>query len=138
MKYILRAALPALALLALAGPARAIGWDSLWPYKVEAGANVYVRVNRPQQQQGQLGPWYLYWPLEAHFQSPAPTGYPTYPTPYSLPPGFQAPRPQQMPQFQPPVPTPHPQFQPPVPTPHPQYLPPAPTPMMPPAGNGGR
>jgi hypothetical protein len=23
-----------------------------------------------------LGPWYLYWPLEAHFQTPAPPAYP--------------------------------------------------------------
>jgi hypothetical protein len=28
----------------------------------------------------QLGPWYLYWPHEAHFQTPAPTGYPFWPT----------------------------------------------------------
>jgi len=35
----------------------------------------------------QLGPWYLYWPLEAHFQTPAPTGYPYWPSAMSLPPG---------------------------------------------------
>lgn len=28
-----------------------------------------------------VGPWYLYWPLDAHFQVPAPTGYPFYPAP---------------------------------------------------------
>jgi hypothetical protein len=27
------------------------------------------------------GPWYTYWPLEAHFQTPAPTGYPYWPSP---------------------------------------------------------
>lgn len=27
------------------------------------------------------GPWYSYWPLEAHFQTPAPTGYPYWPSP---------------------------------------------------------
>jgi hypothetical protein len=27
------------------------------------------------------GPWYSYWPLEAHFQVPAPTGYPYWPSP---------------------------------------------------------
>jgi hypothetical protein len=27
------------------------------------------------------GPWYLYWPMEAHFQAPAPTGYPYWPGP---------------------------------------------------------
>jgi hypothetical protein len=26
-------------------------------------------------------PWYTYWPLEAHFQVPAPTGYPFWPSP---------------------------------------------------------
>ena len=33
----------------------------------------------------QCGPWYLYWPLEAHFGPPAPTGYPFWPPPMSLP-----------------------------------------------------
>ena len=28
-------------------------------------------------------PWYSYWPLEAHFQVPAPTGYPFWPSPMS-------------------------------------------------------
>jgi hypothetical protein len=27
------------------------------------------------------GPWYSYWPLEAHFQVPAPTGYQYWPSP---------------------------------------------------------
>ncbi|HVS36554.1 MAG TPA: hypothetical protein VMS17_13400 [Gemmataceae bacterium] len=35
---------------------------------------------------GQYGPWYLYWPMEAHFQTPAPTGYPYWPAPLTLPP----------------------------------------------------
>jgi hypothetical protein len=35
----------------------------------------------------QAGPWYLYWPLEAHFQTPAPTGYPYWPSPQTLPNG---------------------------------------------------
>lgn len=136
MKYILRAVLPALALLATASPSWAIGWDSIWPYKVEAGANAYVRVHRAPQQQSQLGPWYLYWPLEAHFQTVAPTGYPGYTTPYSLPPGFRAPVPQPLPQFQPPVPTQQqPQFLPPAPTPVPGFQPPPPTPLP---GNGGK
>jgi hypothetical protein len=30
---------------------------------------------------GGAGPWYSYWPLEAHFQVPAPTGYPYWPNP---------------------------------------------------------
>src|SRR5579862_7127285 len=31
------------------------------------------------------GPWYSYWPYEAHFISPAPTGYPYWPAPQTLP-----------------------------------------------------
>jgi len=27
------------------------------------------------------GPWYGYWPYTAHFQTPAPTGYPYWPSP---------------------------------------------------------
>lgn len=34
---------------------------------------------------GQCGPWYQYWPQEAHFQVPAPTGYPYWPTAMTLP-----------------------------------------------------
>jgi hypothetical protein len=34
----------------------------------------------------QAGPWYLYWPLEAHFQNPAPIGYPFWPSPMGLAP----------------------------------------------------
>src|SRR5262245_42475622 len=35
----------------------------------------------------QLGPWYLYWPYEAHFQTPALPQYPYWPAPQTLPPG---------------------------------------------------
>jgi hypothetical protein len=41
----------------------------------------------------QAGPWYSYWPYEAHFQVPAPQPYPFYPPPQvspipgGLPPG---------------------------------------------------
>jgi hypothetical protein len=33
----------------------------------------------------QLGPWYQYWPMEAHFQNPAPMGYPYWPSALQLP-----------------------------------------------------
>lgn len=36
----------------------------------------------------QLGPWYLYWPHEAHFQTPALPQYPYWPTGQSLPPNM--------------------------------------------------
>ena len=42
----------------------------------------------------QLGPWYNYWPLEAHFITPAPTGYPYWPQPQALPPNPVLPPPQ--------------------------------------------
>lgn len=32
-----------------------------------------------------VGPWYLYWPLEAHFQTPASQQYPYWPAPMTLP-----------------------------------------------------
>ncbi len=35
----------------------------------------------------QAGPWYLYWPMEAHFNAPAPTGYPYWPSGMTLPDG---------------------------------------------------
>jgi hypothetical protein len=36
----------------------------------------------------QAGPWYLYWPYEAHFQTPAPVPYPYYAPAMTLPPSF--------------------------------------------------
>jgi len=32
---------------------------------------------------GPAAPWYAYWPQDAHFQTPAPTGYPYWPSPMS-------------------------------------------------------
>jgi hypothetical protein len=37
----------------------------------------------------QAGPWYLYWPYAAHFQTPAPLPYPYYSPTQVLPPNFQ-------------------------------------------------
>ena len=37
---------------------------------------------------GAGAPWYLYWPMNAHFQMPAPTGYPYWPAPQTIQPGF--------------------------------------------------
>ena len=40
----------------------------------------------------QLGPWYQYWPYQAHFQSPPPLGANMPPMSYqTLPPGFGQP-----------------------------------------------
>jgi hypothetical protein len=37
-----------------------------------------------------LAPWYLYWPMDAHFQAPAPISYPYWPAPQT-PPGVAPP-----------------------------------------------
>jgi len=37
----------------------------------------------------QAGPWYLYWPYQAHFQTPAPLPFPYYSPTQVLPPNFQ-------------------------------------------------
>ena len=95
-KYL--AALLALPLLAVA--ARAEGWSG--PGSANLGVNLGFRVNSCWGPGGmaspggayapggsapaQAGPWYLYWPMEAHFQTPAPTGYPYWPSPMTLPP----------------------------------------------------
>jgi hypothetical protein len=33
---------------------------------------------------GPVGPWYLYWPLEAHFNAPAMPQYPYWPSPMGM------------------------------------------------------
>lgn len=72
-----------LALLALPlaiGSAQAEGW----PFNFSMGGNFYFGGSHGRGPQA--GPWYLYWPLEAHFVAPAPTGYPYWPSPQALPP----------------------------------------------------
>ena len=51
----------------------------------------------------QAGPWYSYFPYEAHFQTPAPYGYPFWPTsvPTMAYPGTGAAYPNQVPAMQP-------------------------------------
>jgi len=131
MNRILRAFLLALPIFALVPSAHAVGWDGGWPYKVEGGANVYLRVHKYPYGAtgGQLGPWYLYWPMEAHFSPQAPLAYGAWPQPMALPQQFNPPLPRPQPQFQPPPPTPLPQYRPPAPTPLPQFQPPRPTPL---------
>ena len=84
MKKRYLAALLALPLFAVAAQADGCCW---FPSRIEAGVNFHFKVAGPGDYQvGQLGPWYLYWPMEAHFQTPAPTGYPYYPSSMTLPP----------------------------------------------------
>jgi hypothetical protein len=54
-------------------------------YRVEAGCNFHFRILPLEPNASQLGPWYLYWPMEAHFVTPAPIGYPYWPNPMTLP-----------------------------------------------------
>jgi hypothetical protein len=65
----------------LAGSLQAAGC----PFNIQADCSFHIKGSRgpccPQ-----AGPWYLYWPLEAHFVAPAPTGYPYWPSPQGLPP----------------------------------------------------
>jgi hypothetical protein len=86
------------------------------------------------------GPWYLYWPLEAHFRTPPP-GWPPFPAaPMTLPPGFGQPVPMAGPALVPPAPmvpayppVPAPPGPPPntIMPPLPVPAPPAPSPALP-------
>ena len=42
----------------------------------------------PSCSYGAGAPWYMAWPYTAHFQSPAPTGYPFWPAPQRMGPGM--------------------------------------------------
>jgi hypothetical protein len=65
-----------------AAPAHAGGFCT--PYSFNCGpCNFYFGPTCPNW--SQLGPWYLYWPMEAHFVAPAPTGYPYWPSAQVLP-----------------------------------------------------
>jgi hypothetical protein len=72
MKPLLRAGL--LVLLVLAAPSLAHAWTCP-PGQIDFGINAHcnsfvanVGMTAP------LGPWYTYWPYNAHFQLPAPVG----------------------------------------------------------------
>jgi hypothetical protein len=73
------AGLVALALLVVASPVHA--------WTVDCGASPHLGVNSGGGSWSgggggmQAGPWYLYFPYEAHFQLPAPVGYPFWPGP---------------------------------------------------------
>lgn len=54
------------------------------PFSLQMGGSFYIK-GGPSKASPQAGPWYLYWPLEAHFVAPAPTGYPYWPSPMGLP-----------------------------------------------------
>jgi hypothetical protein len=113
MKNLLWACVLALPLLALPAEAKAFGGA---PFQIDVGAKAWCNVRwGPYGGMPQAGPWYLYWPYEAHFLAPAPGVSPFFPPPMTLPPGFG----------QPPAPMPH------VPQ---GYAPPVPPGGMQPAG----
>lgn len=102
MKRLLWAGLLALPFF-LAAPPRAHAWGcGCPPFRVDAGLNWYLRVNGGPLPQ--CGPWYLYWPLEAHFGPPAPQCYPYGPPPMTLPTGAAPPAPPPVPYAVPPAP----------------------------------
>lgn len=97
------------------------------PYRLEFGGNIHFNLLPLQPNASQLGPWYLYWPMEAHFVVPAPTGYPYWPGPQTLPPGLSLGSPGQQPAPAPgPMPAPGMFSAPTQPTP-----PPPPSPVRP-------
>jgi hypothetical protein len=70
-----------LALPLVVGSVQAEGW----PFTFQATGSFHIQgASGPAWPQA--GPWYLYWPLEAHFVAPAPTGYPYWPSPQAAPP----------------------------------------------------
>lgn len=92
MKLLLKACLLALPMLALTAPAHAwgngngggvqfclgLGWKPYVPCGNGGGCG-------PGGGGAQLGPWYTYWPYDAHFQTPAMPQYPFWPGPMTSP-----------------------------------------------------
>jgi hypothetical protein len=94
MKRIL--GLSVLGLVLWTAPVRASGCCGYGPGWFNFGANAYGqwgpgappgKGGGPAPTPSMLGPWYNYWPLEAHFQVPALPQYPYWPNPMTLPNG---------------------------------------------------
>jgi hypothetical protein len=80
MKKILAGSLLALAFIAAPCRAQHCCSISTGPISLDYGAKCWFSVKN----YGctiQAGPWYTYWPLEAHFQVPAPAPFPYWPGP---------------------------------------------------------
>jgi hypothetical protein len=91
MNKLFAAAFVALPLLAL--PAQAETW-TCGPFSVDAGFNYHLNVICNGHQVGgssscpscaDYGPWYLYWPYEAHLQTQAPMPFPYWPSAQTAP-----------------------------------------------------
>ncbi len=112
--------------------------EGCWPFNVKMSCNFSFQSNRGLAGPN-AGPGYMYWPLEAHFVAPAPTGYPYWPSPQVLPPtSFGGPAVPPPPAFVPPQPAvvaPRAAVAPPVATVPPTSVAPPPVTTMPPAAN---
>jgi hypothetical protein len=80
MKTFVRACLLALPLLAASTASRAQAWGL--PVQFDAGINAHCNSYWGGANMGPTaGPWYSYFPYQAHFQTPAPIGgWPYWPT----------------------------------------------------------
>jgi hypothetical protein len=78
MRSALWMSVPALALGLAPASAPANGW--LPPIKIDAGAKAWFNVHIADRQTN-VGPWYLYFPYDAHFQTGAPgMHFPNWPS----------------------------------------------------------
>jgi hypothetical protein len=126
------------AMLALPLAVGSVHAEGCWPFNIKCSGSFAFQSSRGPASP-QAGPWYLYWPLEAHFVAPAPTGYPYWPSPQVLPPtSFGGPAVPPPPPFVPPPPAvvaPRAAVAPPVTNVPPANIAPPPVTTMPPAAN---
>ncbi len=93
MKKLLACCLLTLPFVALPSQAWA-GNYNVGPWSVDAGVTYHLNVLHNGQKFGWAnsgpdyslaGPWYLYWPYDAHFQTQAPMPFPYWPTAHTAP-----------------------------------------------------
>jgi hypothetical protein len=117
--------LSALVLGLFALPTPACAWY-VPPYRVDAGFKLWFNV-QPLGPQPNLAPWYLYYPYDAHFQTPAPGPIGYYPQ-YAQPQGGMYATPRHQPLTQPTPPLSQPLYRaPPTVRPASYYYSPAPS-----------
>jgi len=87
MKRILWVCLLAVPVLAMPGRVQAWGW-CIPPLEIDAGINARFNVHALDWSTiAQTGPWYLYFPYDAHLQTAGPVHpYPNWPGQMTLPP----------------------------------------------------
>ncbi len=82
MKRMILATVLLLAVMAGTASADGVAWQPGW---VRASGGISLQWGHPNS--GCLGPWYLYWPYEAHFITPAHPKFPYWPSGQTLPGG---------------------------------------------------